>query len=110
MPGHEDIDRASLELARAIVTRIDADPSLMSVARENLARWKTRNADAPSLIQCYEEWEHILDRGWDHARSVLLAETDEGQRLRQSSPFPGILSPREVWAIKRACRHDTPTA
>ncbi|MBY0312511.1 MAG: hypothetical protein K2W85_10600 [Phycisphaerales bacterium] len=104
MPGHADIDRASLELARAIAARIDADPSLVSIARENLSRWKTRNADAPSLIQCYEEWERILDCGWDHARGALLAETEEGQRLRQNSPFPGILSPREVWAIKRACR------
>ena len=30
----------------------------------------------------------------------LTAETDEGQRLRQNSPFPGIIPPEEVWEIK----------
>jgi CRISPR/Cas system-associated endoribonuclease Cas2 len=38
----------------------------------------------------------------------LCAETEEGQRLRQNSPFAGVLSPAEVWEIKsRLRRHAT---
>ncbi len=103
MPGHADIDRAGLEPARAIAARIDVDPASVSVAREHLSPQSARSADALSLIRCYQERESIVDRGWDHPRRVPLAETDEGQRLRQTSPFPAILSPIEAWAITRAC-------
>jgi hypothetical protein len=34
-------------------------------------------------------------------RAVLLDESDEGQRLRQSDPFCGILTPEERWKIYR---------
>jgi len=41
----------------------------------------------------------------------LIAETDEGQRLRQNSPFAGVHRPQEVWQIKSQIRHHetTPT-
>ena len=35
---------------------------------------------------------------------VLVAMTDEGQRLRQNSPFAGVLPAAEVWEIKRRIR------
>jgi CRISPR/Cas system-associated endoribonuclease Cas2 len=42
---------------------------------------------------------------------ILSAETEEGQRLRQNSPFAGVLSAEEVWEIKaRHRRHATNAA
>ena len=36
--GHPHIDACSLDLARIVVERIDAEPSLFHVAHENLER------------------------------------------------------------------------
>lgn len=101
---HEVLDAISLELARRVAARVEANPDLVETARRNLERWKERNADSPSLLRCYREWEVILDQPVAIVCAVLCARTDEGQRLRQNSPFAGVLSPREVWEIKREFR------
>jgi hypothetical protein len=110
MAGHELQDRTSLALARAIASRLRADPSLVQIARQNLANWSRRNADAPGLLRCYAEWGGIIDAGMDATLHALEREDEEGQRLRQSNPFPGVLSAREVWEIKRRCRDDSRAA
>jgi hypothetical protein len=38
---------------------------------------------------------------WEEVRRILLEESDEGQRLRQTDPFCGILTPAERWEIYR---------
>lgn len=78
-------------------------------SRENLARWSRVNADTPSLLCCYAEWSRILERPLDDICDVLCAENEEGQRLRQNSPFAGILSPSELWEIKSRLRRDATT-
>jgi len=40
----------------------------------------------------------------------LTTQSDEGQRLRQNSPFAGVLPPQEVWEIKRRMRNDQTAA
>lgn len=101
----------SLELARRVAAELMSRPDeVMGLARENLARWRDRNRDAPSLLRCYAEWSLILDRGVEAVRSALLSETDEGQRLRQNSPFAGVVPYREVWEIKRRLKHDQTAA
>jgi hypothetical protein len=103
--GHDYQDRVSLEIGRRIAAGLPEHPEWLDLARENLRRWRERNADAPSLLRCYAEWEQILQRPPNEIRDVLTAETDEGQRLRQNSPFAGALSPQTVWDIKRRMRH-----
>lgn len=97
---HTEKDRISLELARAIAERLPGRPELIELARENLRRWQDRNADSPRLLACYAEWSAILERPIEEVAELLVDPSDEGQRLRQSSPFAGALSPSEVWAIK----------
>ncbi len=92
-------------LARRVAERLRARPELLGVARTNLRRWQQRNADSPSLLSCYAEWEIILERPLEEVLSLLVSETEEGQRLRQNSPFAGVLSPAEVWEIKNQQRH-----
>lgn len=82
-------------------------PEWIDLARDNLDRWSRRNADAPALLRGYAEWREWLDRPIPDICAMLTAETDEGQRLRQNSPFAGVLSPSEVWEIKRRCRETT---
>lgn len=98
---HEVRDKFSLALARAIVAGLPAHPEWVEMARTNLARWSRLNADSPGLLRCYAEWQHILDQPVAAVAAVLVAETEEGQRLRQNSPFVGVLSPAQVWELKR---------
>lgn len=103
--GHEHQDRVSLEIHRIIAAGLPTRPEWMAMARENLARWMARNADPPGLTRGYREWLGILDRSTvGEACAILTAQTDEGQRLRQNTPFVGMLTAREVWGIKERLR------
>lgn len=102
--GHELQDQISLEIGRRTAARLRERPDLLSVARDNLENWSRRNQGSPSLLRCYAEWEVLLSRSLKHICELLCAETDESQRLRQNSPFAGILSPAEVWSIKAEFR------
>ena len=97
---HELQDAVSLELARRVAARLRASPALMEVGRSNLARWSRQNAGAPSPLRCYAEWQALLAHPVEDICELLCSESENAQRLRQNSPFAGILSPAEVWEIK----------
>lgn len=101
---HQVLDAISLELARRIATRLLSRPELIEVTRKNLRRWSARNANSPGLLRSYHEWQAILEKPLEEVVAILCAETDEGQRLRQNTPFAGILTPEEVLEIKQAFR------
>ena len=90
MRSHQEIDERSLRLARAVAQRVDRKPELLKQVRE----W-AENQDS----QAVREWLPILCRPWEQIRPVLLSSCQESARLRQSSPFVGVLTPQERWAI-----------
>jgi hypothetical protein len=94
---HQEIDRRSLAMVRRVVAKIDADPERRGLAhaKKVCERWALRG------IRSAHEWLGILERPWDEVRALLLDESEEGQRLRQTDPFCGILSPQERWQIYR---------
>lgn len=104
---HEHHDLVSLEIARRIAAELARRPQWIDLARDNLDRWGRLNRDAPALLRSYDEWRDLLNRPLPEICAALTARTDEGQRLRQSSPFAGALRPEEVWEIKRRVRHDS---
>lgn len=98
--SHAWIDRRSLALHDAVAAKIEAAPELLDVARANLARWLESNP-APAL----REWQALLERASLPQLLALLRSSDErSTRLRQSSPFAGLLTPQERLAILQ--RHD----
>jgi len=105
MKTHEQIDERSLALAKQIVAQIDADPrhAGLEKARSVCERWHRENR-----VPAIAEWVRILEGTWESVRAVLLDESEEGKRLRQTNPFCGILSPEERWAIYR--RYHEPKA
>jgi hypothetical protein len=107
---HEQTDEISLAMGRRVAARLGRQPELLQLARENLDRWTRLNADAPSLLRCYAEWREILDRPLEEICRILISDSEEARRLRQNSPFAGVLSPREVWELKRRFRHETAAA
>jgi hypothetical protein len=100
---HAVQDAVSLEIARRVSRRLRECPGLLDVARANLIRWAQRNADTPSLLRCYAEWEELLSLPLEEICDRMCAGTADGHRLRQNSPFAGVLPPAEIWAIKADC-------
>lgn len=98
MKTHEQIDQRSLLMTQAIVARIDQDPdrSGLTKAREVCRRWEAKRSEP--IIR---EWSEILHHPWEDIRRILLDDSEESRRLRQSSPFCGILTPQERWKIYR---------
>jgi hypothetical protein len=92
MKTHQRIDERSLAMARAIVEKIDRDPQRhgLARARETCERWFQQRSE-PAIA----EWLAILSKPWEEVRTILLDPSENGQRLRQSDPFCGILSPDE---------------
>ena len=63
--GHPHIDARSLEMAKIIVKRIDANPALMERALQYLPDEEQRHG---SLCQASREWRQILTRPWSEIR------------------------------------------
>ena len=99
---HRRLDMRSLAMHTLIARRIARNPELLGVARDNLKRWRKRwGRDTPDW---HTEWQAILKRPW---REIAALITDSGAlatRLRQSSPFAGVLSPAERKGIYDAFR------
>ena len=95
---HTAIDERSLAMARAIVAKIDSDPKHLGLARARATchRWLQRRPSKQA-----SEWQRILAQHWEQVRAILVDETQEGCRLRQNSPFCGILSQQERLDIYR---------
>ena len=108
--NHAEADQVSLELGRRIAERMRWQPETVDFARANLVRWSQQNIAVPSLLRCYAEWQQILSRPVEEICELLCSESDNAQRLRQNSPFAGVLSPTEVWVVKTRFRHAPATA
>ncbi len=91
-------DRFSLSLHRRVAQKLREDPAkVLSVANENLERWLAKDSFAFGPERgALLEWKKIMEDLAPHEiERIIVAETDEGQRLRSSSPFAGILTTKE---------------
>ncbi|HRH41720.1 MAG TPA: hypothetical protein PKY82_08765 [Pyrinomonadaceae bacterium] len=91
------VDLFSLMLHASVAEKLRLNPNkVLQIARQNLNRWlKNEN---PAL----SEWQEILEtRTPEEIIKIITQDTDEGQRLRSSSPFVGVLSETErnkIWS------------
>jgi hypothetical protein len=100
--AHRQIEARSLALHAAIVRKIERDPRLLEVASRNLERWGARSSDELSV--CLTEWRELLQRPWLELAAILTEPSEDGARLRQSSPFAGVLTDAERARIYEAFR------
>lgn len=103
--SHAFLDEFALAYHRAVADRLRSEPSaVLGHARRNLERWTEGDAFGLGEQASLEEWRRILDEAdvsW--LIEVITGASDEGQRLRSSSPFVGVLSPEERMEILAAC-------
>ena len=96
--GHPEIDNRVLALTRLTVAKIDQDPTLVRVGLENIERWTRQKGGY--LPRCHAEWKTLIEQHtWGELREILLEESDEGQRLRSSHPFTGLITEQELERI-----------
>jgi hypothetical protein len=103
--SHTFLDEFALAYHRVVADRLRAEPeAVLEHARRNLHRWTEGGTFGPGELASMEEWRRILDEGDVERLIELIADaSDEGQRLRSSSPFVGALSPEERLEILAAC-------
>jgi hypothetical protein len=103
--SHAFLDEFVLAYHRAVAERLRAEPdAVLECAHRNLNRWTEGDAFGPGERISLEEWREILgEADVEHLIKIITDTSDEGQRLRSSSPFVGSLSPEERLEILTAC-------
>jgi len=103
--SHAFLDEFTLAYHRAVADRLRAKPpAVLEHARRNLDRWTEGDIFGPGELASLVEWRRILDEAdVDRLVEIITDASDEGQRLRSSSPFVGTLSPEERLEILAAC-------
>ena len=85
-----------------IARKIERDPTLFAIARNNIERWNKRWPEsAPSWLY---EWQELLKMPWPRVAALITEPSERAARLRQSSPFAGVLSNEERRRIYEAFR------
>lgn len=87
---------------RRIAARLERDPdAVLAKAFANLDAWQERHRGS-ALEPVFLEWRNLLGAlNPAEIGALITAEDQRAIRLRQSSPFAGVLTPKEVWAIKK---------
>jgi hypothetical protein len=87
--SHAVHDKRSLLMHRLIARRLRHDPALRAVALENIQRWNFRAESEGACFLSVSEWVPLLQGPLNRLLEVMTDPGDEGQRMRQSSPFAG---------------------
>jgi hypothetical protein len=100
--SHRLLEARSLAMHAVIAQKIERDRRLLEIPRNNLRRWRSRwGEDVPGW---YREWGDIVKRPWPEIAAIITEPSEEGARLRQSTPFAGVLSTTERRRIYEAFR------
>ncbi len=98
------VDLFSLMLHTSVAEKMRLNSTeVLQIARQNLNRWlKNENL-------ALHEWQKILDtKAPEEIIKIITQDTNEGQRLRSSSPFVGVLSELEREKIWSECAEIRP--
>lgn len=100
--SHRLLEARSLAMHAVAAQKIDRDPRLLDIPRNNLKRWSARwEKETPAW---YDRWCAIMERPWPEIAAVITELSEAGAQLRQSSPFAGVLSAEERKRIYEAFR------
>lgn len=94
----------SLALHAMVARKIETQPSLLARAHANLARWRERGSGASGAA--IRAWSKVLRMPWPEIAALMTEQSENGLRLRSTTPFLGVLSSRERKRICDAFRLD----
>lgn len=86
---HQLHEMRSLQMHRIVEERYQENPSeVIQFGLGNLKRWQQRGVDCED----FGIWEEILRLSPQRLPGILLGANEEAVRLRQSSPFAGLVT------------------
>jgi hypothetical protein len=97
---HKLAQERSLAYHRVIATRLLQNEWILRNARERVDQWSIEMPERPYVRM----WKEILSRDAESVAGFLVERNELAEELRQSSPFSGVLEPRERWRIWRETR------
>lgn len=90
--SHQELDEIKLSLSLAVIRKHTAR-EIRARILSNLHRWKQRDA----WVSAFEEWDEIARNDDDGVLfAAMLGRDEHAVRLRQSMPYVGLLSDKEV--------------
>jgi hypothetical protein len=98
---HALADERSLALHRAVAERLERNGAIVEKARERVLDWHRTGLLARPLA---DAWLEILGRPLPELMAFLVDPGERARRLRQASPFAGVLDARTRWRIWRDVR------
>jgi len=100
---HQRLEARSLAMHCLIARKISREPRLLDIARNNLAAWK-RAREPGQRPRCLAEWDRVLHQPWPRIAAFMVSTSCVAARLRQSSPFAGVLDTEERRRVYDAFR------
>src|SRR5262245_35294189 len=97
---HDLAMERSLAFHREIARRLLQDSTILEKARVSVRGWMMDNPARPYALR----WARILEQPPESVAAFIVDRSELAQELRQSSPFGGVLDPRERWRIWRETR------
>jgi hypothetical protein len=98
--SHRLAEARSLAMHTVIAKKIERDQTLLDVPRRNLEHWRARWSRQPA--QWWREWNRVIHQPWPQIAALITEPSENAARLRQSSPFAGILTDTERARIYEA--------
>ena len=99
---HRIIEARSLAMHCLAAQKIMRDPALLDQVRRTLEAWRVRyGKDTPRAL---DKWALILRRPWPQIAAFITDPGERATRLRQYTPFAGVLGARERARIYAAFR------
>jgi hypothetical protein len=93
--SHLKLEEIKRSLSLAVIRRCTPQ-EIRAQSLANLYRWKSQG----TWVSAYDEWTEILQKGGDgELFAAMLGRDDNSIRLRQSTPYVGLLSQEEVKRI-----------
>jgi acyl-CoA reductase-like NAD-dependent aldehyde dehydrogenase len=100
--SHRLLEARSLAMHAVIARKIERDPKLVEIAKRNVERWSAQRGD--ERLAWLNEWRELLNQPWQNIAALITELSENATRLRQSSPFTGILTQEERRRIYEAFR------
>ncbi len=99
---HRIIEARSLAMHCLVAQKIELKPTLLKQVKKTLETWRSRfEEDVPGAL---DEWRAILQQPWPEIAHVITDSGERATRLRQSTPFAGVLTAEERERIYAAFR------
>ena len=99
---HRIIEARSLVMHCLVAQKIAVKPTLLKQVKKTLEIWRSRYRD--DMPRALDEWHAVLQRPWPEIAHFITDSGERATRLRQSTPFAGVLTTDERERVYAAFR------